>query len=426
MKAPKRKVKTKLDSIESAINDIKRGKMVVVIDDPRRENEGDLVMAAEKATPKAINFMIREGRGLVCAPMDGATLDRLKIEAMVQSFSSGPGRDTAFTISVDARKGTTTGISASDRARTIRKLIDPESDPEDFIRPGHIFPLRGKEGGVLVRAGHTEAAMDLSRLAGLKPAGVICEIMNEDGSMARTGQLSKFAKKHKLKIITIEDLIEFRRKHERLVERVASGRIPTPHGEFQLHVYEETLSGKQHLAMSTGRLAGSKNTLVRVHSSCITGDTLFSMRCDCGSQLEAAIKAIAKAKRGVLLYLAQEGRGIGLVKKIQAYALQDKGLDTVEANEALGFKADLREYGIGAQILSDLGLTTIKILTNNPRKIVGIDAFGLKVAGSVPIRIKPNPHNAHYLKTKRIKLGHLLDGAAANHLSLDRGKNKHR
>lgn len=424
MKVRKQKTKTKLDSISSAITDIKRGKMVVVIDDPRRENEGDLVMAAQKATPKAVNFMIREGRGLVCVPIDGQTLDRLQIEPMVQTVPSGPGRDTAFTISVDASTGTTTGISAADRAHTILKLIDPKSGPNDFIRPGHIFPLRGKEGGVLVRAGHTEAAMDLARLAGLNPAGVICEIMNDDGSMARTRQLSKFAKKHKLKIITIEDLIEFRRKNERLVGRVASGRIPTPYGEFQLHVYEETLTGKQHLAMSMGRLTGSKNTLVRVHSSCITGDTLLSLRCDCGSQLEAAMRAIAKAKRGVLLYLAQEGRGIGLVKKIQAYALQDKGLDTVEANEALGFKADLREYGIGAQILSDLGLTTIKILTNNPRKIIGIDAFGLKVAGSVPIRIKPNPHNEQYLKTKRIKLGHLLHGPAGNHLSLERGRNR--
>jgi len=273
-----------------------------------------------------------------------------------------------------------------------------------------------------VRAGHTEAAMDLARLAGFKSAGVICEIMNEDGSMARTGQLSAFAKRHKLKIVTIEDLIEFRRRHERLVERVASGRIPTPHGEFQLHVYEESLTGKQHLAMSMGRLPGSKDTLVRVHSSCITGDTLFSLRCDCGFQLEAAMKAIAKAGRGVLLYLAQEGRGIGLVKKIQAYALQDRGLDTVEANIALGFKADLREYGIGAQILSDLALTSIKILTNKPRKIVGIDAFGLKVTGSVPIRIKPNPHNERYLKTKRLKLGHLLEGVDANHISLERGR----
>jgi 3,4-dihydroxy 2-butanone 4-phosphate synthase/GTP cyclohydrolase II len=412
----------RFDRIEDAIADIKRGRMVVVVDDPRRENEGDLVMAAEKATPEAINFMVRYGRGLVCAPIDGSTLDRLQIDAMVHSIPAGPGRDTAFTISVDARRGTTTGISASDRAKTIRKLIDPKAGPEDFIRPGHIFPLRGKDGGVLVRAGHTEAAMDLARLAGLQPAGVICEIMNEDGSMARTGQLSRFAKRHKLKIVTIEDLIEFRGRHERLVERVASGRIPTPHGEFQLHVYQEKLSGKQHLAMSMGKLAGSKNTLVRVHSSCITGDTLLSLRCDCGFQLEAAMKAIAKAKRGVLLYLAQEGRGIGLVKKIQAYALQDKGLDTVEANRALGFKADLREYGIGAQILADLGLSSIKILTNNPRKIVGIDAFGLKVTGSVPIRIKPNPHNERYLKTKRLKLGHLLDGAAANHVSLDRGR----
>lgn len=404
-----KKSATRFHSIAEAIEDIRRGRMVIVVDDPHRENEGDLVMAAEKVTPKAVNFMARHGRGLICVPVLGPVLDALKIEPMVPKPATGPGRDTAFSVSVDVRKGTSTGISAADRSATIRRLIDPDSRPEDFVRPGHIFPLRSKRGGVLVRAGHTEASIDLARMAGLKAAGVICEIMNPNGSMARVPQLMRFAKTHRLKIVTIADLIEYRRRNERMVVPVADTRLPTTHGEFRLHVYQESLKGRQHLALVRGEVRGAKDVLVRVHSSCITGDTLFSLRCDCGAQLEAAVKRIAKEGRGVLLYLAQEGRGIGLVKKIQAYVLQDQGLDTVEANQALGFKADLREYGIGAQILSDLGLTTIRILTNNPRKIVGIDGFGLKVTSRVPIQMPANKHNARYIAAKRKKLGHLLE-----------------
>lgn len=412
----------KFDSIEAAVKDIARGRMVVVVDDPQRENEGDLVMAAEKATPEAVNFMAKFGRGLICAPMEGPALDRLGIETMVQA-GGGPGRDTAFTVSVDARRGTTTGISAKDRALTIRRLIDAKASPEDFLRPGHIFPLRAKEGGVLVRAGHTEAAVDLARLAGLKPAGVICEIMNADGSMSRVPQLMRFAKRHRLRIVTIQDLIEHRRSKERLVRRLVSATLPTAHGDFEIAVYQETITGKQHLALVKGEVSGAKDVLVRVHSSCITGDTLFSLRCDCGAQLGAAMKAVAKEGRGVVLYLSQEGRGIGLVNKIASYRLQDQGLDTVEANKALGFKPDLREYGIGAQILADLGLTTIRLLTNNPRKIVGLGAFGLRVTGRAPIQMPSNPHNARYIRTKRSKLGHMLDlaplEALRNHPSLE-------
>ena len=405
------------DDIPGALRDIKKGRMVVVVDDPHRENEGDLVMAAEKCTPKTVNFMARYGCGLICVPMTPDQLDRLKIAPMVREVGeqSLPGRDTAFSVSVDALKGTTTGISAADRALTIKKLIDSKARPKDFIRPGHIFPLRAKEGGVLVRTGHTEAAVDLARMAGLKPAGVICEIMNPSGNMARVPDLKKFARKHKLKIITIKALIEYRHVHEKLVSRLVSTKIPTPFGEFDLHVFEEALSGKQHLAMAMGKVAGEKKVLVRVHSSCLTGDTLFSLRCDCGKQLEAAMKAISKEGQGVLLYLAQEGRGIGLVKKIQAYVLQDQGLDTVEANVALGLKPDLREYGIGAQILANLGLTSIRILTNNPRKIVGIGGFGLKVVGRVPIQVPSNKHNDRYFRTKKAKLGHMLDIGPALH-----------
>ncbi|TPW19047.1 MAG: 3,4-dihydroxy 2-butanone 4-phosphate synthase / GTP cyclohydrolase II [Elusimicrobia bacterium] len=412
----------KFNTIDSAVKDIARGRMVVVVDDPQRENEGDLVMAAEKATPEAVNFMVKFGRGLVCVPMDGPALDRLGIETMVQA-GGGPGRDTAFTVSVDARRGTTTGISAKDRALTIRRLIDPKATPEDFLRPGHIFPLRAKEGGVLVRAGHTEAAVDLARLAGLKAAGVICEIMNSDGTMSRVPQLARFARRHKLRIVTIQDLIEHRRSKERLVRRLVSATLPTAHGDFEIAVYQETLTGKQHLALVKGEVSAAKDVLVRVHSSCITGDTLFSLRCDCGAQLGAAMKAVSKEGRGVILYLSQEGRGIGLLNKIASYRLQDQGLDTVEANKALGFKPDLREYGIGAQILADLGLTTIRLLTNNPRKIVGLGAFGLKVTGRAPIQMPANPHNARYIRTKRSKLGHMLDlaplEALRNHPSLE-------
>lgn len=403
--------KIKFDSIPDAIREIRRGKMVIVIDDPDRENEGDLVIAAQKCTEKAINFMAQHARGLICVPMEGRRLDALKLQAMVDATNTagpGPGRDTAFSISVDAKSGTTTGISTADRTVTVKALLDEKTRPEDLIRPGHVFPLRCKSGGVLVRAGHTEAAVDLARLAGLAPAGVICEILNPNGSMARTPQLMGFARRHSLRVITIKNLIEYRRTSERLVRRMASARLPTRYGPFFLHVYEETLSGKQHLALVKGLVDGAKNVLVRVHSSCITGDTLFSLRCDCGQQLSAALKQIADHGSGVLVYLAQEGRGIGLLNKIRSYGLQDKGLDTVEANLALGFKPDLREYGIGAQMLADLGLSTIRILTNNPRKIVGIEGYGLKVAERVPIQMPSTKHNARYLKTKRSKLGHWL------------------
>ncbi len=405
----------KFDKIEDAIADIRKGRMLIVIDDPERENEGDLIIAADKCTEEAVNFMARHGRGLICAPMTGERLDQLNIHPMVEassSWSKEPGRDTAFSVSVDARKNTTTGISASDRAKTIQALIDPKTKPDDLIRPGHIFPLRSKEGGVLVRAGHTEAAVDLARLAGCRPAGVICEILNQDGSMARTHQLVRFAKKHKLRMITIQHLIEYRRSKERLVKRMATAQLPTRFGNFLLHLYQETLTGKQHLALSKGLVDGAKKVLVRVHSSCVTGDVLFSERCDCGRQLASALQRISQEKAGVLIYLSQEGRGIGLLNKLRSYNLQDKGLDTVEANLALGFKPDLREYGIGAQILADLGLSTIRILTNNPRKIVGIEGYGLKVVERVPIEIPATKHNTRYLRTKKVKLGHWLSEEA--------------
>ncbi len=398
-------------TIDDAIADIRKGRMIVVIDDPNRENEGDIVIAAEKCGVAAVNFMAVHARGLICVPLPASRLDALKLQPMIDpsaSLSSVPGRDTAFTISVDAKRGTTTGISARDRAITIKALIDPKTRPEDLGRPGHIFPLRAQEGGVLVRAGHTEAAVDLARLAGLKPAGVICEILNADGSMSRTAQLKKFARKHKLKIVTIADLIEHRRRKDRLVERRASAKLPTKYGDFMIRVYEETLTGKVHLAMVKGEVRGASKVLVRVHSSCVTGDALFSAKCDCGNQLEAAMKQISAAGRGVLVYLNQEGRGIGLINKIKAYALQDKGLDTVQANLALGLKPDLREYGIGAQILADQGLTTIRILTNNPRKIVGIEGYGLTVSERVTLQMPSTKHTAKYLNTKREKMGHLL------------------
>ncbi|OGR49206.1 MAG: bifunctional 3,4-dihydroxy-2-butanone 4-phosphate synthase/GTP cyclohydrolase II [Elusimicrobia bacterium GWA2_66_18] len=401
------------DRIEDAVADVRKGRMVVVVDDPDRENEGDIVIAAEKCGVKAVNFMAVHARGLICVPLPAPRLDALRLHPMVdatQPHGPGPGRDTAFSVSVDAKRGTTTGISAKDRAATIAALIHPRSRPEDLVRPGHVFPLRAKEGGVLVRAGHTEAAVDLARLAGLTPAGVICEILNADGTMARTRELARFARKHGLRIITIADLIEHRRRKDRLVTRRASARLPTKYGDFIIRVYEETLTGKVHLALVMGDVARRKSALVRVHSSCVTGDALFSEKCDCGRQLEAALKQIAAAGKGVLVYLNQEGRDIGLIDKIRAYALQDKGLDTVEANLKLGLKPDLREYGIGAQILADQGLTSFRILTNNPRKIVGIEGYGLKVVERVPLQVPAPKHAARYLRAKKEKMGHWLEG----------------
>ncbi len=392
-------------SIPEALQDFRKGRLVIVVDDPGRENEGDLVLAAEKVTPAAVNFMAKHARGLICVPMLGERLDRLNLAPMVEN---GAPREAAFTVSVDARRGVTTGISAHDRARTVKALIDPRTRPADLSRPGHVFPLRYKEGGVLVRSGHTEAAVDLARLSGLEPAAVICEIMNEDGTMARLPRLAAFARKHRLKVVTIQDLISYRQKHEKLVRRVVNVRLPTRHGQFQLHLYEDIPTGEHHVALVKGDVAGQKNVPVRVHSSCFTGDVLHSLRCDCGEQLGAALDQIDRAGRGVLLYMHQEGRGIGLVNKLHAYVLQESGLDTVQANKKLGFPADLREYGIGAQILVDLGLSTVQLLTNNPKKIVGIEGYGLKVVKRVPLEVPPNPQNRRYLETKRRKLGHLL------------------
>ncbi|MFC1522942.1 bifunctional 3,4-dihydroxy-2-butanone-4-phosphate synthase/GTP cyclohydrolase II [Elusimicrobiota bacterium] len=402
-------------SVEESVADIKAGKMIIVVDDPDRENEGDLVMAADKVTPAKINFMITHARGLLCLPITGKRLEELKVGLMVDA-AHHQGKDTAFTISIDAINGVDTGISAADRSQTVKCMIDPKTKPEDLRRPGHVFPIRYREGGVLVRAGHTEASVDFSKLAGLYPAGVICEIINPDGSMARLPNLIKFAKKHKLKIVTIQSLIAYRRSQEKLIEKITETRFPTRYGEFMLHLYLDKVTSTEHLVLTKGKLSNAKDVLVRVQSSCLTGDTLYSMRCDCGIQLTRSMEILAKEKAGVLLYLTQEGRGVGLLNKIKAYALQDHGMDTVEANHALGFKDDLREYGIGAQILKDLGLTTIRILTNNPRKIVGIEGHGLTVSKRVPLQVPIPKTNGHmmkaYLKTKKEKMGHLLELAA--------------
>ena len=393
-------------SIDDAIEAIRTGRMIVVVDDEDRENEGDLTMAASTVTPEAINFMARHGRGLVCLAMTPERLDQLEIPLEVTDNSSR--RDTAMCVSIDARERTTTGISAADRAETVRVTLDPASTPRDLSRPGHVFPLRARTGGVLVRAGHTEAAVDLARIAGLDPAGVICEIMNDDGTMARVPELTKFARKHGLLMITIADLIQYRMRTERLVKRAATASLPTEFGAFHVFAYENQVDNQAHVALVRGDIGDGKDVLVRVHSKCLTGDVFHSARCDCGPQLDAALLRIANEGRGVLLYLNQEGRGIGLVNKIRAYALQDQGLDTVEANERLGFKADQRDYGIGAQILSDLGVKTMRLLTNNPRKFVGLQGYGLSVSEAVPLEIPASDSTRRYLKTKKDKLGHKL------------------
>jgi 3,4-dihydroxy 2-butanone 4-phosphate synthase/GTP cyclohydrolase II len=399
-------MKSRFDSIESVIADIRKGKMVIVVDDADRENEGDLIMAAQYVTPAAINFMAKHGRGLICVPTTSERLQQLGIERMVKQNREVFRTD--FQVSVDAARGIGSGISAADRSKTIAVMAAPTAVPDDLVQPGHVFPLRAKPGGVLQRSGHTEAAVDLVTLAGARPIGVICEIMNDDGTMARLPALQKFAKKHRLKLCTIADLIEYRRTREKLVERLEMIKMPTDFGDFDLALYRSKIDGQHHLALIRGEVTGHKNVLVRVHSECLTGDVFGSRRCDCGPQLHQAMRQVAEAGRGVIVYMRQEGRGIGLAPKIKAYKLQEQGYDTVEANQKLGYGMDLREYGLGAQILADLGLKTIRLLTNNPKKLVGLAGFGLQVVEQVPIRVKPNPHNAKYLKTKQQKMGHLL------------------
>jgi 3,4-dihydroxy 2-butanone 4-phosphate synthase / GTP cyclohydrolase II len=393
-------------AIEDAVEAVRQGKMIIVVDDEDRENEGDLTIAAEKVTPDVINFMATYGRGLICLPMTGERLDQLQIPMMVEKNTTP--LETAFCVPIEAKKSVSTGISASDRATTILAAIDPKTQPSDLARPGHMFPLRARDGGVMVRAGQTEAAVDLSRMAGLYPAGVICEIMNKDGTMARVPQLRQFAKKHGLLMITIADLIRYRMRTERLVKRVAEAELPTDHGRFKIVGYENHIDNETHVALVKGDVSDGLDVLVRVHSKCLTGDVFHSARCDCGQQLHAAMERIAQEGRGVLLYLNQEGRGIGLANKLRAYELQDQGLDTVEANEKLGFKADQRDYGIGAQILTDLGIKTMRLLTNNPRKFVGLQGYGLSVSATVPLEMPVGEHTRKYLKTKKDKLGHKL------------------
>ncbi|HEV3270783.1 MAG TPA: bifunctional 3,4-dihydroxy-2-butanone-4-phosphate synthase/GTP cyclohydrolase II [Candidatus Methylacidiphilales bacterium] len=411
MKAPakqpaSKKIKAGIDSIDSVLRDIRAGRPVIVVDDAERENEGDLILAAEKATAESVNFMMRFGRGLICAPITNERAARLGLNRMV--LDNRESFKTDFTVSVDATHGVTTGISAEDRAKTIRLLADPKSLPGDLVQPGHIFPLRAKAGGVLQRSGHTEAAVDLARLAGLDPSGVLCEIIKDDGTMARLPDLLAFKKKHKLKLCTILDLIEHRRRREKLIELEQRVKLPTDYGTFDLLLYRATLNQEHHLALVKGDVADGRPVLVRVHSECLTGDVFASRRCDCGSQLHTALQQIEREGRGILLYMRQEGRGIGLAAKIHAYKLQEDGFDTVQANIKLGFPSDLREYGLGAQILFDLGVRHLRLLTNNPKKVVGLAGYGLKIVETVPIRIEANVHNKIYLRTKRTKMGHKL------------------
>lgn len=406
-----------LATILEAIEDIRAGKFIIIIDDESRENEGDLAIAGEKITPQAVNFMAKHARGLVCLAIIGQRLDELRIPLMVQDNTSR--YSTAFTVSVEAKHRVSTGISAFDRAETIKTILDPDTTPDDLVRPGHVFPIRARDGGVLVRAGHTEAIVDLARFAGLYPAGVICEIMNEDGTMARLPELEIMAAEYGFKIISIADLIAYRCHHETLIQRVADTRLPTKFGEFWTIAYKSNVDPDEHIALVRGDISDHEPVLVRVHSECLTGDVFGSLRCDCGDQLSLAMEAIAAEGRGVLVYMRQEGRGVGLHNKIRAYALQDEGMDTVEANKALGFAPDLRDYGIGAQILADLGLHNIRLLTNNPKKVIGLESYGLKIVETVPLIAPPNPYNIHYLETKQNKLGHVLNmkdaGGAERH-----------